>query len=301
MTLGEHPEIKEIESESLERCLNDIEGICAVSETFDYYQFQHTVTKITDLYQKLLDTSFPRVKYLIERFRELGFNIQLQEFLFEHSGTNGTNAVFKNPNADPDSKTFYIVAHHDYINGKGASDNASSMAAMLELARFVITTKLNVVFVSFDCEEINLNGSRYYVNSLSPEELAKIDGVICLECLGGSKDIVLPTKNLGAICDKYLIELIMNIANRLGYRLSSFKCPIFHSDHVSFSKMGVPAIEICDVDAIEFLKHPYSSSHLYNNTQSIVHHPTDLPENLNTENIRRTLEIMLEFLRDHSK
>src|SRR6266478_769553 len=96
--------------------------------------------------------------YLAEKFKELGFEVQKQEF-----GGNRRNVVAKGGTAE---RYILIGAHYDG-QGNGmpsASDNAAGVAVMLELARDLKAKELPVslVAVAFDDEEQGLNGSRYY-------------------------------------------------------------------------------------------------------------------------------------------
>ncbi len=72
---------------------------------------------------------------------------------------------------------YYVVgAHYDSINdtttpcktAPGANDNASGVAGVLELARVFkgFTTEASIVFVAFGGEEVDLLGSRRYVQDL---------------------------------------------------------------------------------------------------------------------------------------
>src|SRR2546425_7333393 len=96
--------------------------------------------------------------YLAEKFKELGFDVQKQEF-----GGNRRNVVAKGGTAE---RYILIGAHYDG-QGNGmpsASDNAAGVAVMLELARDLKAKELpvSIVAVAFDDEEQGLNGSRYY-------------------------------------------------------------------------------------------------------------------------------------------
>src|SRR2546426_4790966 len=96
--------------------------------------------------------------YLVDKFKELGFDVQKQEF-----GGNRRNVVAKGGTAE---RYILIGAHYDG-QGNGmpsASDNAAGVAVMLELARDLKSKELpmSIVAVAFDDEEQGLNGSRYY-------------------------------------------------------------------------------------------------------------------------------------------
>ncbi|MEG1584885.1 MAG: M20/M25/M40 family metallo-hydrolase, partial [Anaerovorax sp.] len=70
----------------------------------------------------------------------------------------------------------HVTAHMDSaMASPGASDNASGLAALLELARIYRTVKtggVEIRFVAVGAEEGGLNGSRAYVDSLTAAEKA---------------------------------------------------------------------------------------------------------------------------------
>ena len=110
------------------------------------------------------------------------------------------NIVAQISNSNPSKKEIIIGAHVDsYRNSPGASDNASGVGVMIELARYLISIESNlnyiVKFIAFGAEEIGILGSRKYV--LSNPQLKKkcilffnIDdvggnGLGAIETLGG--------------------------------------------------------------------------------------------------------------------
>ncbi len=62
--------------------------------------------------------------------------------------------------------------------GSGADDNASGVGVMLEAASLIqgTQTPYSVRFIAFGAEEIDKKGSLYYVDHLSPSELAEYPG-----------------------------------------------------------------------------------------------------------------------------
>lgn len=103
---------------------------------------------------------------------------------------------------DPKLKNEYIVvgAHYDHIGigqniagdsiYNGADDNASGIAALIELANRLYNNremlKRSVILAAFDAEEIGLHGSRYFVDNLDfPIENVKL--MISLDMIGWYK------------------------------------------------------------------------------------------------------------------
>ena len=98
-------------------------------------------------------------------------------------------------------RTIIICAHHDHLGyneynnslysgpqaiHNGADDNASGVAAMLELARELKGKKYkknNYLFIAFSGEELGLLGSKYFINNL-PIAKESINYVINIDMLG---------------------------------------------------------------------------------------------------------------------
>jgi hypothetical protein len=117
--------------------------------------------------------------YIADQFRDLGFNVQMQEF-----GGNRRNVIAQSGTG---SRTIVIGAHYDG-QGQGfpsASDNAAGIGVMLELARDLNSAQLSVslVMVAFDDEEQGLNGSLYFAEH-SPVPLENVVAAIVFDALG---------------------------------------------------------------------------------------------------------------------
>jgi Zn-dependent M28 family amino/carboxypeptidase len=128
----------------------------------------------------------------------------------------------------------------------GAVDNATGIAALLELARVYAAApapQRSVVFLAVTAEERGLLGSEYYAsNPVYP--LAKTAGVINMDGLspfGRAKDFT--------ISGNAKLDLLDRLTARAKLaKLSYTPDPrpeagrFFRSDHFSFAKRGVPAI-----------------------------------------------------------
>lgn len=89
------------------------------------------------------------------------------------SGPAGANLAGLCRGTEPDLPFIVVSAHYDHLgirNGvmyPGADDNASGVAALLELARACIERPFqhSVLFVAFDAEEMGLQGARAFLAS----------------------------------------------------------------------------------------------------------------------------------------
>lgn len=120
-------------------------------------------------------------EYIIKEFNQAGlvpfFNKGFRQH-FQVDGKGYCNAVGMIEGSDPVLKNEYIVlgAHFDHLgvkNGKiypGADDNASGTAAIIEIAKALVSKKdmlkRSVILAGFDAEEIGLYGSTFLARTL---------------------------------------------------------------------------------------------------------------------------------------
>jgi Zn-dependent M28 family amino/carboxypeptidase len=98
------------------------------------------------------------------------------------------NVIAETPWGDPDN-VMVVGAHLDSVSaGPGINDNGSGSATILEIAEVIAAQERNhrnkIRFMWYGAEEHGLIGSRYYVNSLSDAELAKIRLMLNFDMIG---------------------------------------------------------------------------------------------------------------------
>lgn len=101
-----------------------------------------------------------------------------------HRRLTGANLVADLPGAD-DRPTVVIGAHLDTVDGSpGADDNASGVAALLEIARLLggLPRPPAVTLQFFDMEELGMIGSRFAARQL--RRTRQVAGMMCLESVG---------------------------------------------------------------------------------------------------------------------
>jgi len=152
--------------------------------------------------------------YIQQRFKQVGLQAPaggwFQEFTVEGSAAQkvaaahgvGRNVVGLLPGSDPVLRDQVIVvgAHYDHLGGgafgaldpdstgkvhNGADDNASGVAAIINLAHRMATDRpaRTIVFVAFSGEELGLLGSAYYVRQPAVP-LAKTMAMINFDMVG---------------------------------------------------------------------------------------------------------------------
>ncbi|MEI8132263.1 MAG: M28 family peptidase [Leptolinea sp.] len=126
-------------------------------------------------------------EYIQKTFEELGFSTEVQPFTFkddDEGQMSSQNVVAGKPGLS--NKTLIVGAHYDSGDeAKGADDNASGAAVMLEAAELIskIETPYTIIFIAFGAEENDLDGSSYYVEQMSSSAVKNSIVMINLDSL----------------------------------------------------------------------------------------------------------------------
>lgn len=125
-----------------------------------------------------------------------------------------------------------IGAHYDSVVGSpGANDNASGTAVILAIARQFANTPLasKIWFISFDGEEDGLQGAKAFVNSVKPEFLDRLKGMLNFDMVGVNEQLAID----GSEALKSFAK--MPAENPRSYLMGS-------SDHAWFKTKNVPIL-----------------------------------------------------------
>ena len=219
--------------------------------------------------------------YIVGFFKGIGLTVKQQQYKYgEHNVTN----IIAFSKINQPTKYYVVGAHYDSVSETlGADDNASSIAVLLELARYTQQNKIPipVCFVAFTLEEpptfgTHHQGSKIFVKS-AMKKGDEILGAMILEMVGyTSKKQLYPLvlKWAGYPSEGNFIGIVGNRkAKKFGQSLfQSFKqnkqLPVetlfipFNgwilpdtrlSDHSSFWDAGIPAVMITDTS---FFRNP---------------------------------------------
>ena len=137
----------------------------------------------------------------------------------------------------PGESVVVLGGHYDSVPGiAGANDNASGAAVLVTLARMLADVDLpfTIRIVPFGSEELGLLGSRFYVESLSENELENTKAMLNFDALGtGSGVSVFGDGDITALVSDIGDQVNVDVAVTLGLRGGS-------SDFASFREAGVP-------------------------------------------------------------
>lgn len=210
------------------------------------------------------------VKFLKKEFKKIGLisfgrsykqkfkaTLRVDENVKKQPVVKTCNVIGYLEGNDPDLKNEYIVlgAHYDHLGlggptsksekrgvvYHGADDNASGVAALLEIAEKLAANKTalkrSVIFMAFGAEEQGLLGSKHFVeNPLVP--LTQIKLMINMDMVGrlnAKKHIYVN----GAGTFPGGKDFMKTLGKDLGLNPIVFKGSVGGSDHVSFYKKNV--------------------------------------------------------------
>ena len=122
--------------------------------------------------------------YIAHQFQSMSLSVSREEVPFE--GITSHNIFGLKEGTDPSAGTFILGAHYDSVQGSpGADDNASAVAALLEVARCLEGTSVkgSILFTAFTLEEYGFIGSHQMAARIKESD-QPISGMISLEMLG---------------------------------------------------------------------------------------------------------------------
>jgi len=225
---------------------------------------------------------------LVERLEALGYEPELEEVFWKPIGWDEEdgplpawhNVIVDIEGTEAPNEVLIIGAHYDAVaRAPGADDNATGVAALLEIARLMrdrpVKRSLRLIF--FTLEEVGLVGSRQHAMSYRERILDETEspiGMISLDMLGFFSDEpgsqVSPIKSVEGLFEAPTVADFIGMATILAYQdfgrrvdremragspdlktvlvdFAPIPIPdLARSDHASFWMIGVPAMIISD-------------------------------------------------------
>jgi Zn-dependent M28 family amino/carboxypeptidase len=241
--------------------------------------------------------------YIESTLQTAGYRVSSQWFQAQETEVRNLEAVLEGTAAAED--TIVIGAHYDTVAGSpGANDNASGVAALLEIARLLAAKPLarSVRFVAFVNEEApffyseEMGSYRYAAQARARGD--KISAMLALETIGYYADEPGSQRYPNAVYawlypdTGNFIGFVSNLASRKLLRrcLGSFRrqtafpsqgvaapgnmLGIHWSDHWSFWQAGYPALMVTDT---ALFRYPH------------YHAATDLPDRIDYQRLARVV------------
>ena len=168
-----------------------------------------------------------------------------------------------------------VGAHYDSVaRSPGANDNASGVAALIELAR--TQRDEGLCYVAFGAEEIGLWGSDAFIAEHGTEGLRFMLNLDMVGKLSDTRFIASDQRPSRDLADRAAV-----LAAELGHAVPRGSFPSFaSSDHAPFAEAGVPAITITG------------------GSDESIHTPQDIAAEISVEALQTMLDVTAALLRD---
>lgn len=132
-----------------------------------------------------------------QRLQTAGVHLGEIAFRGKITKLRSANIVGTLASASNAGREIILSAHYDSWKGPGANDNASGVAALLELARHFRSLKpapaVRIRFVAFGAEELGLLGAKAYL-AKHQAELQDCQLLFNMDTIGGNRDIYADTR-----------------------------------------------------------------------------------------------------------
>jgi len=210
------------------------------------------------------------------------------DFCIEQVSTANVVGLLRGSAVAPKDAHTIVGAHLDHVGSNmdgtynpGALDNASGVAAMLEVARTLVLgdepPPKSVVFIAFNGEEQEMQGSEYYArNPCYP-----LDGAVMIniDCLGTLEPGPLMINEFSAMMTRMAHDLY-ELSGRL--KIEAEMGSSSASDHAYFALAGIEAIDLTDSGFC-----------------SVYHGPFDTPDRIDIERIVEVVRLIAIYVCIH--
>ena len=184
---------------------------------------------------------------------------------YDHLGWGGESSLYRGAPA----------IHH------GADDNASGVAALIELARYLKSSpdnkSHNYLFIAFSGEEKGLLGSNYYAKNQKEFPSGSFMYMINMDMVGRLKPDE-KTLEIGGVGSSPTWHALVDTIKRDGIKIKTSESGIGPSDHTSFYLQNVPVLFF------------FTGSH------NDYHKPTDTEEKINYPGELSVLKIVISVI-----
>jgi aminopeptidase YwaD len=249
--------------------------------------FNPSLTSNVDI--PVFGAAFIQVEWLKEQLAKGPVEINLSAK--HHTNLQSVNVIAtKSPKGkNKHTKEVILGAHHDSVVGApGASDNASGVGLMLELARVFksYNTDKELKFIAWGSEERGLLGARHYVNQLTQEQKDRIEAYFNPDMVATNYD---KATHLYAMTVDGSTNVVTDSVTAAGARLGNSDIlpgKFSSSDHVPFHQAGIPA-------ALFIWMGVDSWDPLVYHIEKVYHTPQDtIEDNISAERMQSALDII---------
>ncbi|MBC2582237.1 M28 family metallopeptidase [Clostridium sp. DJ247] len=208
---------------------------------------------------------------------------------FESKKTSLINIIGYIKGKDTKAPPIVVSGHFDHLGSdlsetiyKGALDNASGMAFVIEISRYIKSLgkpNRDIIFVGFNAEEFGCLGSKAFVDKYKYNLIGS--KIFNFDMVGSTNSV--PIYVMGGKKDTKDTPLIKEISSVFEKNKISFNY-LFEdaSDHEYFRDQGIDAVTLCDADS------------------SRIHTPDDKINFISTDSMDRCFKVVSQEVIKHA-
>lgn len=227
-------------------------------ERLDQERWMSYVDKLSGFhrYTKSQEGTQATLEWLETTLRSLpGVQVSREAFIFGE--TTSYNLIAKIKGSKTPKDIYIAGAHYDAISEipdeftPGAEDNASGVAALLEMAHLFSSDRpaSTIYLIAFGSEELGLYGSRAYVKRIENTPIIdQIKGVLTMDMIGFSADSELDILIETSKSNKNMVDHLRALGHLYTTAPISHTFHYWGSDHVPFIDAEIPAVLLIEND-----------------------------------------------------
>jgi hypothetical protein len=262
----------------------DLDRLKGITAQVSQDSLTHYVEQLQRFYRRQAGTAniLAARDTIAKRFHQFGYDsVSYDPFDFSVGGSTktGYNVIAKKVGALYPDVYIIVCAHYDGVStSPAADDNGSGTAGVLEMARVLKDSTLNVtvLFITFDAEETGLNGSAHYAQAAHRRH-DQIAAVWNMDMIGHIDNSA--HANLFSGASSRYAQTWINIAGPLVGITGHLAGGSAGSDHYPFLQVGYEATFLAEY-----------------NFSTVYHTPSDSTTHMNFEYMTRMVKASVAWL-----
>lgn len=189
---------------------------------------------------------------IAQLFHDYGLKVFMHPF--SYGGQVYHNVVGEIPGTSMADQVYVVAGHFDSVGNPGADDNASAVAALLEIARIAgrWNSLATIRLISFDREEQYLIGSQAYVNDFGYEDFR---GVVSLDMIAYSGPDPDKARIRGRTQSDLLKDAVAQALVDYAGLAPTVEGELDRTDHAPFEWAGFQGCWLAEYNYIEYNPH----------------------------------------------
>lgn len=174
--------------------------------------------------------------------RLMSYGLDVDFHTFPYQSITGHNVIGTQTGVEFPDSYIIVSAHYDTVNNPGANDDASGVAAFLEIARVLseYETAYTIKYIGWDREEQGKVGSTRYAQQFASDDIVAVVQIdMVAHDVGNNTEVIYGDNGAGLALRNELIAAGQQFGN--GQSIIYGGAATF-SDHAPFMQMGIPAI-----------------------------------------------------------